>query len=1584
MKLNSKKSVSILLVLLTLGSVFSSITMVIPKVYGNSDPNWPGSDLNNDGKIDIYDAVEYMRTHYLGFDPIACTAHWSFSNPNDVSMANRIIEDSLKVDAIRNKHKDDNTLTIVGKALHFKDINGIEQPINTAADAAGWMISMIMKDKAQIMAMLHPALEWICNNAPDVLSPSEATTFESDFADYMVQIGEEWATKVNQLDWSVAKNLKFDTSVSSKLAPYAGKIKIVFFLGSIVDKSIKHALVVSDIQSSDILDMIKAHEYRVEVLKWFVDAIGKTITDSLANIAAAKGAAALMAAAALTANPAIIIGTGVVGYVVIETTLSDMLSAAWNWVEDEATTRVEVLRRLNPLYKYIDLQFTGVENDPINPMRIKIVSIVDTDKDYIIPWGHGKPSEDIEVTVENTGARNLNLRTTPTLVPANWEISDKEWLDIDNYVEFSLKVGEIKKATFQVTSYTKEYHWYDPFHWDGYTVHQGENPGLFGFDFVHDEHTDWWDIGDWFPGGIKSLFTDSPAVTQYFYNSVDFEVSATPEKTEYFGGETATVTITVKNCRSTQTQFSISVMLRDPYGDSDKYDNQISIFPDSQGNLDPEKSADFTVTWSIPLDAVVGDYQIKAVLWEDVGNICRLYISNLEWQPIFSVTRMCIVWPTASQPADAGDNTNPQHISAFISGLPSRLWIGAILGVSPQPSFKATIGSKETVDVTIAFELGGFGLIIVPPPQDTEGVFDLTISVTSGDFIASACQLQAVKYGKTLSTDPIQKGLAWLRARQGDGSGWGDVGVRSLELLAFLNSGYDETDSYVSSGVQFLLANVHGGAIYNEYWHATYQTSLAMLALIATHNDNYRTTIENAKNWLVSSQWDESCIWGSVSRDSWYYGGFGYGDDTRPDLSNTQFALLALDAAGLPQADSTWAKVQVFLHRCQKVNYPITLTIDGTPYTVQPWNYAGTSGGYDGGFLYVPGSNAYLGGAPSMGAMTGAGIWGLLLSGVSKNDQRVTDAINWVVNHYTWDTNPNSAGYRRYYYYLSLAKALTMYGQKIIGGHDWYQDLYNKITSEMITVGTDKAYWAPPQEDYVPDLPTAYAILSLQTRAVAPTVQRLSYLTFILRSNCLIRIIDSDGNLVGYNYMTGMGENNIPTAIYSGPFSEPQYVVIVNPKPGTYKLELVGVSEGPYTLTIRGNYGEEVTKTFEYTSEISPAELQGSQVTVTAIVGPIDIYANPPEFEKIIDNIPPKTTLTIGNPQYTDGAGKKYVTSATPLTLTAEDNVGGTGVASTHYRVYNTSGYDTGMQTATPPIEFYLTGVNDGEYSIDFYSVDNIGNIEATITQNVTLDNTPPTTIPTIGDPKYISGLTYVTPDTPFTLTATDAGSGVKLVTYRINSTSYDSGWLTYSNPFSLSSLGDGNYTITFNSTDNVGNVEATHRMDVTLFSWNYVFKDSDGRGTTLKICTAYKFFQFIAPDKDFGVKYALKMIQCKQVIIICYADKQMCLAATAVDNKNCAAIARDKQTCKTYLLIEHPPSYTLTVYCQDKNGKPISGVSIYINGCFKGKTDASGKLAITNIPAGTYTVTAKKCGYKDTSISVTISSDTTITITMK
>ncbi|MGB9693771.1 MAG: hypothetical protein ACPLYF_02905, partial [Fervidobacterium sp.] len=700
-----------------------------------------------------------------------------------------------------------------------------------------------------------------------------------------------------------------------------------------------------------------------------------------------------------------------------------------------------------------------------------------------------------------------------------------------------------------------------------------------------------------------------------------FEILCRPDHPYYKPGESIIVDLKLQNT-GTENAYDLQIYTYIAYfGKSPVFLDMTNISEMSgQGSNGEWKEVD--VSWTIPSDTPIGAASIivRVVGTDTSGGVVQEYTKVSIQNEVINIYKLELITPTTSAPANAGDPNNPMPIYVAVTGLPPRL----VLERDPEFSVKigAVFSPCQLVDSYL--KPAGIYVLKVMSPHQAEGKYDLEITATFDSTTDMGTEPQSVQYTTAPPSEPIEKGLAWLRTSQySDGSWRSSVGVTALCTLAFLNAGYDETDPDVNQAIQYILSKAQtDGSIYVALNSREYETSLAILALVATHNDLYRTIIEKARNWLVNSQWDENCLWGNVSKDSWYYGGFGYGTGSRPDLSNTQFALLALDAAGLPKDDPTWIKAQVFLHRCQKVNFPITLNIEGTQYTVQPWNYTYTPEGYDGGFLYYPGENPY-GAEYSMGSMTGAGIWGLLLSGVPKNDQRVTEAINWVINHYTWDTNYGCAGQRRYYYYLSMAKALTMYREKIIGGHDWYQELYNKIIdpTEMITVSADKVKWVPTTyEDYVPELPTTYAILSLQTRTAAPPVQRLSYLTFILRSNCFLRILDPDDNLVGYNYLTGIGENTIPSAIYSGPFSEPQYVVVVNPKPGAYRLELIGTSKGSYELTIQGNYGEEITDTFEYRREIRPAELHGSDLTVTAVVGPLDIYVNPPEFEEIIDN----------------------------------------------------------------------------------------------------------------------------------------------------------------------------------------------------------------------------------------------------------------------------------------------------------------------------------------------------------------------------
>lgn len=143
--------------------------------------------------------------------------------------------------------------------------------------------------------------------------------------------------------------------------------------------------------------------------------------------------------------------------------------------------------------------------------------------------------------------------------------------------------------------------------------------------------------------------------------------------------------------------------------------------------------------------------------------------------------------------------------------------------------------------------------------------------------------------------------------------------------------------------------------------------------------------------------------------------------------------------------------------------------------------------------------------------------------------------------------------------------------------------------------------------------------------------------------------------------------------------------------------------------------------------DFSSAEGSTSHIYETAFTGVValrvtDNDGNTDTDEAAItivqaDSLPPETWLAIGDPKCLIDE-TTYLTSATSMTLLADDNPGGTGVASTSYRIYNAT-YDSGWLVYSAP--FYLTGLPDGEYSIDYYSTDNTGNTEQTNTVIVAL-----------------------------------------------------------------------------------------------------------------------------------------------------------------------------------------------------------------------------------------------------------------------
>jgi len=331
-----------------------------------------------------------------------------------------------------------------------------------------------------------------------------------------------------------------------------------------------------------------------------------------------------------------------------------------------------------------------------------------------------------------------------------------------------------------------------------------------------------------------------------------------------------------------------------------------------------------------------------------------------------------------------------------------------------------------------------------------------------------------------LYNETLKKATAYLstKGQAADGSFSAQAGpaITAIVAAGLLDNGRAAGDPTVAKALKYLEGFVRSdGGIYAEGSRIkNYETCVALLTFkSANKGDRYDKLIKNADAFIRGLQVD-----GADGRDpsNVEFGGVGYGNATRPDLSNTSFLVEALKASGGKQDDEAIQNALVFISRCQNLETEHNTT-----------QFAAKNP--DGGFYYTPigGENPAdktpEGGLRSYGSMTYAGLKSMIFAGVGPDDPRVKAATKWIQKNYDLENNPGLGSAGLYYYYQLFAKALDALGADTLEDadgkeHNWRSELVAELAKRQKSDGSwvnDNKQWLESD----PNLVTGFALLAL-------------------------------------------------------------------------------------------------------------------------------------------------------------------------------------------------------------------------------------------------------------------------------------------------------------------------------------------------------------------------------------------------------------------------------------------------------------------------------------------------------------------------
>lgn len=191
-------------------------------------------------------------------------------------------------------------------------------------------------------------------------------------------------------------------------------------------------------------------------------------------------------------------------------------------------------------------------------------------------------------------------------------------------------------------------------------------------------------------------------------------------------------------------------------------------------------------------------------------------------------------------------------------------------------------------------------------------------------------------------------------------------------------------------------------------------------------------------------------------------------------------------------------------------------------------------------------------------------------------------------------------------------------------------------------------------------------------------------------------------------------------------------------------------------------------------------------------------YEDVKDVSFMVDTTRPLTNLVVLGNHYDNivGPGAK-------VSLKPQDAFSGS--AKTYYYIDNQP-----KRVYTSPIN--VASLSEGRHVLNYYTQDNVNNVEDVKSYEFYIDKTPPMVIDEIiGDYVFINGKAYTSGRSQIQLSAIDNKAGVKTIYYSLDGNE----WNVYENPFFLPT-NQNNVSVFYYAEDNVGNKTSFDRNNTS------------------------------------------------------------------------------------------------------------------------------------------------------------------------